>query len=103
MGLSSAPVGVYSAEISTPKIRGRLILGTSISVAGGITVIYILGYFIRDDWRLISMICCAFQLIALLCVIPLPESPNWLLTKSRLAEARKSLNYFRGLEKKRKF
>ncbi|XP_073811259.1 facilitated trehalose transporter Tret1-2 homolog [Musca autumnalis] len=100
MGLSSAPVGVYSAEISTPKIRGRLILGTSISVAAGITVVYILGYFIRDDWRLIAMICGAFQCIALLCVMPMPESPNWLLTKSRLHEARKSLNYFRGLEKK---
>ncbi|XP_075169846.1 facilitated trehalose transporter Tret1-2 homolog [Haematobia irritans] len=99
-GLSSAPVGVYSAEISTPKIRGRLILGTSISVAAGITMIYILGYFIRDDWHLTAMICCAFQIVALICVIPMPESPNWLLTKNRLPEARQSLNYFRGLDKK---
>ncbi|TMW44580.1 hypothetical protein DOY81_010338 [Sarcophaga bullata] len=99
-GLSSAPVGVYSAEISMPKIRGRLILGTSISVAMGITFIYALGYFIRDDWRLIGLICCAFQVITLLCVIPMPESPSWLISKSRLAEARKSINYFRGLDKK---
>lgn len=99
-GLSSAPVGVYSAEISTPKIRGRLILGTSISVALGITLIYGLGYFIREDWRLISLICCAFEIFTLLCVIPLPESPSWLISKSRLAEARKSLNFFRGLDKK---
>ncbi|KAM7342242.1 facilitated trehalose transporter Tret1-2 homolog isoform 1-T3 [Cochliomyia hominivorax] len=98
-GLSSAPVGVYSAEISTPKIRGRLILGTSIAVATGITLIYALGYFIREDWRLIGLICSAFQIITILCVVPMPESPNWLISKSRMAEARKSLNYFRGLDK----
>ncbi|XP_037887671.1 facilitated trehalose transporter Tret1-2 homolog [Glossina fuscipes] len=99
-GLSSAPVGVYSAEISTPKIRGRLILGTSISVSLGITVIYVLGYFIRTDWRLIGWICTGFQVLALMSVLPMPESPNWLISKGRLQEARKSLNYFRGLDKK---
>uniref|UniRef100_A0A1B0G0Q1 Major facilitator superfamily (MFS) profile domain-containing protein n=1 Tax=Glossina morsitans morsitans TaxID=37546 RepID=A0A1B0G0Q1_GLOMM len=99
-GLSSAPVGVYSAEISTPKVRGRLILGTSISVSLGITAIYVLGYFIRTDWRLIGWICTGFQVFALLSVLPMPESPNWLLSKGRLQDARKSLNYFRGLDKK---
>uniref|UniRef100_A0A1A9X3T6 Major facilitator superfamily (MFS) profile domain-containing protein n=1 Tax=Glossina brevipalpis TaxID=37001 RepID=A0A1A9X3T6_9MUSC len=99
-GLSSAPVGVYSAEISTPKIRGRLILGTSISVSLGITIIYVLGYFIRSDWRLIGWICTTFQLLTLISVLPMPESPNWLISKGRLPEARKTLNYFRGLDKK---
>ncbi|XP_067634128.1 facilitated trehalose transporter Tret1-like [Eurosta solidaginis] len=99
MGMSIAPVGVYSAEISLPRIRGRLILGSSISTATGILVIYLLGYFIRKDWQLIAILCCAYQFLALRCVIPMPESPSWLVSKGRIAEAKQALNYFRGLEK----
>ncbi|XP_054736627.1 facilitated trehalose transporter Tret1-2 homolog [Anastrepha obliqua] len=99
MGIASAPVGVYSAEISLPRIRGRLILGTSVSIAAGIMVIYLVGYFIRNDWQLIAMLCCAYQIVAMLCVIPMPESPSWLVSKGRYEEAKRALNYFRGLEK----
>ncbi|ALC40834.1 CG4607 [Drosophila busckii] len=99
MGLASAPSGVYAAEISLPKIRGSLILGTSISVALGITVLYCIGYFIRDDFRLIALICCGYQIVALLCVFFCVESHSWLLSKRRVEEAKKSLNYFRGLER----
>ncbi|XP_014763672.2 facilitated trehalose transporter Tret1 isoform X1 [Drosophila ananassae] len=99
MGLASAPPGVYAAEISVPRTRGSLILGTSISVAGGITILYGIGYCIRDDFRLIALICCGYQLVALLCVLPLPESHCWLLAKKRVTEAKRSLNYFRGFNK----
>ncbi|KAH8348578.1 hypothetical protein KR084_008789 [Drosophila pseudotakahashii] len=99
MGLASAPPGVYAAEISVPRTRGSLILGTSISVAGGITILYGIGYCIRDDFRLIALICCGYQLVALLCVLPLPESHCWLLSKKRVTEAKRSLNYFRGFSK----
>lgn len=101
MGLASAPSGVYAAEISLPKTRGILILGTSISVALGITVLYSIGYFIRDDFRLIGLICAGYQITALLCVFPLPESHSWLLSKKKVDAAKTSLNYFRGLEKSR--
>jgi len=103
MGLASAPPGVYAAEISVPKTRGSLILGTSISVAGGITILYGIGYCIRDDFRLIALICCGYQLVALLCVLPLPESHCWLLSKKRVTEAKRSLNYFRGFNKSGEF
>lgn len=51
IGLCVSPVGVYSAEISLPRIRGRLILGTSIGIAAGILFMYVLGYFIRVSMR----------------------------------------------------
>ncbi|XP_030374179.1 facilitated trehalose transporter Tret1-2 homolog [Scaptodrosophila lebanonensis] len=99
MGLATAPVGVYGAEISLPKLRGKLILGSSISVAAGITLLYIVGYFIRNDFRLIGLICCGYQIASLLCVLPLPETYSWLLSKRRVEKAKESLNYFRGLDK----
>ncbi|XP_034670836.1 facilitated trehalose transporter Tret1 [Drosophila subobscura] len=100
IGMFVSPVGVYSAEISLPRIRGRLILGTSIGLAGGILLMYLLGYFIRSNIVLISTISCCYQLAATILVFPMPESPSWLLTKGRDERARKSLRYFRGLPKK---
>lgn len=47
IGLSLSPIGSYAAEISLPRIRGRLIMGTSIAIASGILLMYLLGYFIR--------------------------------------------------------
>uniref|UniRef100_A0A1A9VPZ0 Major facilitator superfamily (MFS) profile domain-containing protein n=1 Tax=Glossina austeni TaxID=7395 RepID=A0A1A9VPZ0_GLOAU len=97
IGLCLSPVGVYSAEIGLPRIRGRLILGTSIGIAAGILFMYILGYFIRNNWQLIAIISTVFQIITTLCVLPMPETPSWLMQKGQLEKARKSLKYFRGL------
>jgi len=44
IGLSSSPAAVYSAEIATPKLRGRLTTFTSLAIAVGILMIYILGF-----------------------------------------------------------
>lgn len=46
-GIAVVPIGVYAAEICYPSLRGSLTLGSSISIATGISVMYILGYFIR--------------------------------------------------------
>lgn len=46
-GIGPAPPGAYIGEISNPKIRGRLVLLPSMSFATGITVMYVLGYYIR--------------------------------------------------------
>ncbi|EDV92198.1 facilitated trehalose transporter Tret1 [Drosophila grimshawi] len=100
IGMFVSPVGVYSAEISLPSIRGRLILGTSIGLASGILLMYILGYFIRQNVVLIASISCVYQLAATLLVMPMPESPSWLLQKGRIELARRSLRYFRGLRSK---
>ncbi|KAH8240528.1 hypothetical protein KR038_003941 [Drosophila bunnanda] len=100
IGMFVSPVGVYSAEISLPRIRGRLILGTSLGLASGILLMYCLGYFIRHNIVLIFGISCGYQLMATLLVFPMPESPSWLLTKGREERARTSLRYFRGLPKK---
>ncbi|XP_004520679.1 facilitated trehalose transporter Tret1-2 homolog [Ceratitis capitata] len=99
IGLSLSPIGSYSAEISLPRIRGRLIMGTSIAIACGILFMYLLGYFIRNNFKLISIISVVYQCFAFCCCLPMPESPSWLLQKGYEERARKSLKYFRGLSK----
>ncbi|XP_053964931.1 facilitated trehalose transporter Tret1-like [Anastrepha ludens] len=97
MGAALSPVGSYSAEISLPRIRGRLILGSSIAIATGILLMYVLGFFIRNHFQLICLISAIYQFISFCCVLPIPESPSWLLQQGYSEKARKSLKYFRGL------
>ncbi|XP_067631199.1 facilitated trehalose transporter Tret1-2 homolog [Eurosta solidaginis] len=100
IGLSLSPIGSYAAEISLPRIRGRLVMGTSIAIATGILLMYVLGYFIRNNFKLISIITVIYQCFAFCCCLPMPESPSWLLQKGYEERARKSLKYFRGLSSK---
>ncbi|KAL5275266.1 hypothetical protein ACFFRR_001283 [Megaselia abdita] len=98
-GLASSPAGVYSAEICHSSLRGRLTLGTSIATAFGIMLIYILGYFIRNDYQLISTIVCGYSIISIICCFPIRESPVWLLSKNMYDESLNNLKYFRGVKK----
>lgn len=99
MGMASSPSGVYSAEIALPKIRTRLILGGSLAISLGVLAVYVLGYFIRSDWHLVASLLLGFQIVSVLMMIPVIETPGWLLSKGRFQEAKASLSYFRGLEK----
>ncbi|XP_069964487.1 facilitated trehalose transporter Tret1-2 homolog [Bactrocera oleae] len=97
MGAALSPIGSYSAEISLPRMRGRLILGTSIAISTGILLMYVMGFLIRNQFQLICLISAIYQCIAFCCVLPMPESPSWLMQKGLAEKARKSLKYFRGL------
>lgn len=46
-GMGSIPATVYLSEISTPKLRAMLATWTSVFIAIGVFIIYVLGYFIR--------------------------------------------------------
>lgn len=44
MGLASVPATVYSAEVTSPKLRSTTLTWTSISIACGVLIVYIFGY-----------------------------------------------------------
>lgn len=46
-GMGSIPTTVYLCEISTPRWRAVLATWTSVFVAIGVTIIYVLGYFLQ--------------------------------------------------------
>ncbi|XP_055921268.1 facilitated trehalose transporter Tret1-like [Eupeodes corollae] len=97
-GMGVSPAGVYGAEVCLPKIRGRLTMVISMAVAAGVLFIYSIGYFIRDDWRLIGMILFGYQIACFIILSFVKETPGWLLSKGRVEEAKASLKYFRGIE-----
>ncbi|XP_053693390.1 facilitated trehalose transporter Tret1-2 homolog isoform X2 [Sabethes cyaneus] len=98
IGLSSSPASVYAAEISHPNLRGRLTLLTALCTGVGMLFIYTLGYIFKDNWRLVCIICGVFTLVSLLSVIPIPESPSWLVAKNKLPKAEKSLKKVRAIK-----
>lgn len=97
--MSSTPASVYSAEISHPKLRGRLTLLTALFTSLGMLSVYTLGYFIPNDFRLVSLISAIFTSISFLSVFPLPESPTWLVGKNRIQKAKTALCTIRGIDK----
>lgn len=53
-GMGSAPATIYSAEMSSDSLRGMFVTWTSISISLGILFVYILGYWLKDDWKLLA-------------------------------------------------
>lgn len=46
-GLCSIPATVYTAEVADSSIRGLLVTGTSVSIALGVVIVYILGALLK--------------------------------------------------------
>lgn len=113
LGLSSAPATVYMAEVSSLKYRGVFTMWASIFFSLGISLVYILGLFLKvslsckkiattfnrigvlffqESWGSIALITCFFPCIGMLFVVFfVPESPSWLVGKNRLEEAKKNM------------
>lgn len=98
-GMCTMPISVYAAETCHPKIRGSLTLGYSLTTAIGIMLMYVMGYILKANWRLLSQICIGIAVFPFIITGFLPPSPNWLVMKNKEEKARKSLKYFRGLDK----
>ncbi|KAL6259861.1 hypothetical protein P5V15_009771 [Pogonomyrmex californicus] len=99
-GMASVPTTVYVAEIAGPKWRGTMVTWTSISIALGVLIVYIFGYIIKDDWRLVALLCALFPLCAIaLTLLVVPETPLWLRDQNRPEEALEIMKRFRGIPK----
>jgi sugar porter (SP) family MFS transporter len=98
IGGSSVLGPMYIAEIAPAKWRGRLVGFFQFNVVAGILVAYLSNYIIRlanlgaQDWRWMLGVTGLPALFFLLMLFLIPRSPRWLVKKSRLAEARETLN-----------
>ncbi|XP_066597536.1 facilitated trehalose transporter Tret1-2 homolog [Prorops nasuta] len=99
-GMASVPATVYIAEVSGPKWRSTMVTWTSVSIAVGILLVYVFGYFIQENWRTVALICSLFPVVSIVLTLTLiPESPMWLREKGRVDEAITVLKRFRGVPK----
>ena len=84
-------IGVYTAETVHPKIRNNLTILPSIFVGIGMLFVWIIGYF--ATWRITAYILAIPNILIFLWLLPLPESPYWLIEANEvdLAEYEKYL------------
>ena len=60
----------------------------------GIWFVWTLGYFV--SWRTTAFLCIIPNIIVILCLIPLPESPYWLVEAGKIDLAEYVLVVFRN-------
>lgn len=81
---------IISAEITTPKYIVPLTLSASIGFIIGGLVMDLEAFFIRD-WVPLTLVSYLPMMLGAVIVILVPESPRWLLSKNRMAEARQGI------------
>jgi len=84
---------VYVAEVSLAKHRGVLSAFGPIFVSVGVLIVYSLGSIM--PWQIVAILCALTSLLSFLAVNLTPESPSWLASKGRVADAGKSLMWLR--------
>src|ERR1035437_90124 len=93
IGASSVLGPMYIAEISPAKLRGRLVGFFQFNIVFGILLAYFSNYelgmmgFGDAEWRWKLGIAAIPAVLFLLLLFTIPESPRWLASKGRTAEA----------------
>ncbi|KAJ1703039.1 hypothetical protein LUZ63_002818 [Rhynchospora breviuscula] len=103
IGLSVTLVPVYISETAPSEIRGLLNTLPQFNGSGGMFLSYcmVFGMSLMDSpsWRImLGVLFIPSLLYFLLTVFYLPESPRWLVSKGRMAEAKRVLQKLRGRE-----
>jgi len=103
IGLAVTLVPLYISETAPTDIRGLLNTLPQFSGSGGMFLSYCMVFGMsllpKPDWRIMLGVLSIPSLIYLaLTVFYLPESPRWLVSKGRMAEAKRVLQRLRGRE-----
>jgi sugar porter (SP) family MFS transporter len=98
LGMASSPATVYVSEVVDKSLRGMVVTWPSIGISLGIPLVYVLGYIIPDNWRLVAGIIICFPLASTIASwFLLPESPTWLMSRGRVVEANAAMRRIRGI------
>ncbi|MCS3427542.1 MFS transporter [Leucobacter aridicollis] len=93
LGAELPVASTYVSEFAPARIRGRIIVILEAFWAVGWTASAIIGYFVvpasENGWRWAFVIGAVPAVYALVVRLGLPESPRWLASRGRIAEAEK--------------
>ena len=108
IGIASISTPMYISEITPAHIRGRLVAVNQIAIVGGIALTSVINYFIAKSgdqawltetgWRWMFGIGILPAMLFTLLLMPIPESPRWLIEKKREDDARRILEKVGGKE-----
>ena len=96
IGFTSVTAPVYVSEVAPPQSRGRLIGLYQFALTLGIAVADLVGYWLADQhaWRMMFALGAVPAILFLLLVLTVPESPRWLVSKHRKAEAERVMRTY---------
>lgn len=100
IGVTSAVTPLYVAEISPSDKRGGMVTLYQLAITVGIFIAFLVGYALSGEgnWRLMIFLAVVPAVCQLLFMRMVPESPRFLMTKGRDAEARAVLAKTRGAQ-----
>lgn len=84
----------YVAEIASSRTRGFLGSLLSVGWTFGLVISYSLGSVL--DWSDLALAACTVPVVQFIVLLTSEDSPRWLVSRSKLDEAKKALAYFRG-------
>ncbi|XP_018306701.1 facilitated trehalose transporter Tret1 isoform X1 [Mycetomoellerius zeteki] len=93
-GMVGAPARVYTSEVTQPHLRGMLIALASVGVSTGVLIEYALGSIVT--WNVCAAISGIVPFTALVLMFFFPETPSYLISRSKPDQAKKALQKFRG-------
>ncbi len=93
IGIASFISPMYIGELAPAKIRGALVAVNMLAITTGIVVSYLVDYAFSDSgqWRYMLGLAVVPSLGLVIGMWLLPESPRWLVSKSKPDEAKKVL------------
>ena len=91
VGAATQTVPMFVAELAPAKFRGRLVLTFQVAIGVGILVATIVGATELFSWRLMVGMAAVPAAILFGLMLPLPESPRWLVKVDRIDDARSNL------------
>ena len=97
IGIASFISPMYIAELAPAKVRGALVAVNMLAIATGIVVAYLVDYALsgRQEWRYMFGLAAIPSVALVIGMWPLPDSPRWLLSRSKLPEATRALQRLR--------
>ena len=115
IGIASISTPMYIAEITPAHLRGRLVSVNQIAIVSGIAAAAFANYFIaqakgdpsaaaNQDWLIATgwrwMFAAGFApaVVFALLLVPIPESPRWLIERGREEHAEEILRKVAGVE-----
>lgn len=91
-------IPLYITEISEDRIRGSLGSVVQVTCNFGILIGFLWGAYL--NYYLVAYLSLLFPIIFLISFIIVPETPSYLISKNKIANAEQSLRFFRGLKNK---
>ena len=97
IGIASFVSPMYIAELVPAKVRGALVAVNMLAITTGIVIAYLADYSLSgiQGWRYMFGLAAIPSIILSIAMWRLPDSPRWLISKSKVEEAGRVLQRVR--------